>query len=70
MSTIKYNKGDKGDVKEDKYYSSASCGWEKLETIDGLTFMGVEGIESGCGFYQDRFDHMEVENNSISGVSF
>ena len=42
-----------GVVSEELFYSSASCGWEKLDApeLEGRTFMGVEGIISGCGFY-------------------
>ena len=51
-------------VHEESFYSSASCGWEKLDSqaFEGWTFMGVEGIISGCGFYQQKFFDMNVVN--------
>ena len=51
-------------VQEESFYSSASCGWEKLDSqaLEGWTFLGVEGIISGCGFYQQKFYDMSVIN--------
>ena len=51
-------------VQEESFYSSASCGWEKLDSqdIEGWTFMGVEGKISGCGFYQQKLYDMSVIN--------
>ena len=55
---------------EMQYYASASCGWAKLEDKRGLTFLGVEGEESGCGFYRPALSSMVVKNDATDGVSF
>ena len=66
-----YFKHNMTSVEEHRFYSSASCGYSKLEQNEGLSFLGVEGEESGCGFYQQKFSDIKVVNDVDEGeVSF
>ena len=42
------------EFKDRVYYDNDSCGTELLSALDGLTFQGVEGTSTGCGYYMQR----------------
>ena len=42
------------EFKDRVYYDNDSCGTELLSVLDGLTFQGVEGTSTGCGYYMQR----------------
>ena len=71
VGTIRYEEGKKGEVSQENYFSLASCGPEEISFIGDKTFLGVSGIDTGCGFYRTFWgDKTSVEVNDAGEVTF
>ena len=53
-----------------EYYDNNSCGLDKLTSIDGLTFQGVEAAATGCGFYDQDRTEIRWTNSAEDGVGW
>ena len=52
-------------MRDIRFTGKASCGLEKLYTIDGVSHAGVVGSEKiGCGFYKPDYEKMSVTNTT------
>ena len=50
-------------MRDIRFTGKASCGPEKLYTIDGASHAGVVGSDKvGCGFYKPDYEKMTVTN--------